>query len=105
MVRPEPASHRPWRWPWRWHPGQDSGQRRPDCIGGIAMRRRALPGHILAVALAARTARAAVPAEAASLAPLLQPMLARFGLPALAAAAVQDGRIIAAGSVGTRRWG
>lgn len=35
----------------------------------------------------------------------LQPYLATYGLPALAAAVVQDGRIIAAGAVGTRRAG
>jgi CubicO group peptidase (beta-lactamase class C family) len=69
------------------------------------MHRRALLGQLALGALAAPTGRAAVPLEAASLAPLLQPMLGRFGLPALAAAVVQDGRIIAAGAAGTRRWG
>lgn len=34
---------------------------------------------------------------------VLQPYLARYGLPALAAAVVRDGRIVAAGAVGTRR--
>src|SRR4051794_24772330 len=69
------------------------------------MRRRTLLGQAALTALVLPAARAAVPAEAASLAPLLQPLLAEHGLPALAAAAVQDGRIIAAGAVGTRRWG
>lgn len=40
-----------------------------------------------------------------SLDELLTPYLARYDLPALAAAAVQDGNIIAAGAVGTRRVG
>ena len=35
----------------------------------------------------------------------LTPYLARHGLPALAAAVVQDGRVVAAGAVGTRRAG
>lgn len=69
------------------------------------MRRRTLLGQAALTVLAARTGGAAVPAEAASLGPLLQPMLARYRLPALAAAVVQEGRIIAAGAVGTRRWG
>ena len=69
------------------------------------MHRRALPGWAAMSVLAARTAWAATPPDAASLAPSLQPMLARYGLPALAAAVVQDGRVIAAGAVGTRRWG
>ncbi|MFC7476885.1 serine hydrolase domain-containing protein [Dankookia sp. GCM10030260] len=68
------------------------------------MRRRMLLGQAITICLAARTARAAPP-DAASLAPLLHPMLGQHGLPALAAAAVQNGRIIAAGAVGTRRWG
>lgn len=69
------------------------------------MRRRTLPGQAALIALATRRGDAALPAGATSLAPLLQPLLAEHGLPALAAAAVQDGRIIAAGAVGTRRWG
>lgn len=69
------------------------------------MRRRALLGQAMVITLAARHGSAAIPAGAASLAPLLQPLLAEHGLPALAAAAVQDGRIVAAGAVGTRRWG
>src|SRR5262249_4852896 len=36
---------------------------------------------------------------------LLRPALARYGLPAVAAAVVQDGRVVAAGAVGTRRAG
>jgi CubicO group peptidase (beta-lactamase class C family) len=47
-------------------------------------------------------------AGAASYAPLdqnLEPYLARYGLPALAAAVARDGRVIAAGAVGTRRTG
>ena len=69
------------------------------------MRRRALLGQAALSVLAAHTAWTAVPPGTASLAPLLLPLLAEHGLPALAAAAVQDGRIVAAGAVGTRRWG
>ncbi|HPB29161.1 MAG: beta-lactamase family protein [Acidobacteria bacterium] len=36
---------------------------------------------------------------------LLQPYLAAYEIPALAAAVVQDGQVIAVGAVGTRRWG
>lgn len=36
---------------------------------------------------------------------LLEPFLTRYELPALAAAVVKDGRIVAAGAVGTRRFG
>ena len=41
----------------------------------------------------------------ATLDPVLQPYLAKYGLPALAAAVVLKGRITAAGAVGTRRAG
>jgi hypothetical protein len=54
------------------------------------MRRRTLLGQAALAAFAASAARAAAPAGAVSLAPLLQPLLAEHGLPALAAAAVQD---------------
>ena len=40
-----------------------------------------------------------------SLNELLTPYLARYHLPALAAAVVQDGKVIASGAVGTRRAG
>ncbi|MBP7867069.1 MAG: beta-lactamase family protein [Acidobacteria bacterium] len=46
----------------------------------------------------------AAPAQA-SLDPVLKPYLAKYEIPALAAAVVKDGRIVAAGAVGTRRWG
>jgi CubicO group peptidase (beta-lactamase class C family) len=70
-------------------------------------------GLITAAALAAagtgpvlpsrgQTARAA---SAISLDEVLQPYLARYTLPALAAAVVRDGEIVAAGAVGTRRAG
>ena len=46
------------------------------------------------------------PADAqTSLNELLTPYLARYHLPALAAAVVQDGKVIASGAVGTRRAG
>ena len=47
----------------------------------------------------------AVAAAPLSLDATLEPYLARYQLPALAAAVVRDGRIVAAGAVGTRRIG
>jgi CubicO group peptidase (beta-lactamase class C family) len=44
-------------------------------------------------------------AEARSLDQTLSPYLSEFGLPALAAAVFKDGNIVAAGAVGTRRFG
>ena len=38
-----------------------------------------------------------------SLDPILQPYLARYDLPAIAAAVVRDGEIVASGAIGTRR--
>lgn len=68
------------------------------------MRRRKL---IAAAALApcAQPAQPAQPGDAAPLADLLHPFLARHALPALAAAVVRDGHIIALGAIGTRRVG
>ncbi len=40
-----------------------------------------------------------------SLDPMLRPYLVRYGLPAIAAAAVRSGKVISAGAVGTRRVG
>jgi CubicO group peptidase (beta-lactamase class C family) len=51
-----------------------------------------------------RAAARTVP-RGASLDATLRPYLARFGLPALGAAVVQGGRIVASGAVGTRRAG
>ncbi|MGH7291447.1 MAG: serine hydrolase domain-containing protein, partial [Myxococcota bacterium] len=56
---------------------------------------------IAAVVLACTTAHA----EPRSLDTTLEPYLARYALPALAAAVVRDGEVIAAGAVGTRRIG
>lgn len=53
----------------------------------------------------AMAAHAASRARGASLDAMLQPYLARYGLPALAAAIAKDGRIIASGAVGLRRAG
>lgn len=50
-------------------------------------------------------ARAAAAPDAVPLDPVLQPLLAQYGLPALAAAVVRGGAIVAAGAVGTRRAG
>lgn len=73
------------------------------------MRRRNLIatgfGMTVAATVVARTAEALTEAQGDSLATSLLPFLARYGLPALAAAVVQDGRIIARGAVGTRRIG
>ncbi len=66
-------------------------------------RRTLLTAAALAPAARAVAAQA-VPAQA-TLDPTLLPYLARYGLPAVAAAVVQGGRIIAAGAVGTRRAG
>src|SRR5438067_1025534 len=58
-----------------------------------------------AVLLAAGESRAAEARRDASLDPVLQPYLGKYGLPALAAAVVLKGRITAAGAVGARRAG
>lgn len=57
-------------------------------------------GIVLTLAVAGGVA----PAQE-SLNPLLHPYLAAYEIPALAAAVVQDGQMIAVGAVGTRRWG
>jgi CubicO group peptidase (beta-lactamase class C family) len=59
-------------------------------------------GAAMAALLACGAAHAAT---YASLDSTLDPYLARYDLPALAAAVVRDGRVIAAGAVGTRRVG
>src|SRR5262245_41637300 len=68
-----------------------------------------MPDRRLAARLALVTAMlccAAGPAAAqAKLDEVLRPYLARYELPAVAAAVVQDGQIVAAGAVGTRRAG
>ncbi len=48
---------------------------------------------------------AATPKPPQTLNPMLEPYLARYGLPALGAAVVRNGEIIAAGAVGTRKAG
>ena len=73
------------------------------------MRRRDLMVTGLGVTLAGAAAATAEPPEVGStgtsLDPTLRPYLARFHLPAVAAAVVQGGRIVASGAVGTRRAG
>jgi CubicO group peptidase (beta-lactamase class C family) len=60
--------------------------------------------HVATLALA--VIAVAGPAHAAgSLNETLRPYLRRYGLPALAAATVERGRVLAAGAVGTRRAG
>lgn len=63
--------------------------------------RAAILSMIAAAVLACAPARA----EPLSLDATLEPYLARYALPALAAAIVRDGEVIAAGAVGTRRIG
>lgn len=46
-----------------------------------------------------------IAAAQTSLNPLLTPYLSRYDLPAVAAAAIKDGKILSAGAVGTRRAG
>ena len=62
---------------------------------------------LVAVAVAAvpQQGSAAAPPDAVSLDAMLRPYLAQHNLPALAAAAVVNGQIVAAGAVGTRRAG
>lgn len=73
------------------------------------MRRRNLLATGFGVTLAGAAGATAEPPEAgakgASLDATLRPYLARFHLPAAAAAVVQDGKIVASGAVGTRRAG
>ncbi len=71
------------------------------------MRRRELLTTPAAVALAASSAPppASATARHSVLDWWLRPYLAQFGLPALAAAVVKQGRIVAAGAFGTRRFG
>jgi CubicO group peptidase (beta-lactamase class C family) len=59
----------------------------------------------LVVVLAAVCASRVALAAPASLDDVLRPYLDRYGLPALAAAVVRDGKVVAAGAVGTRRLG
>ncbi|MGG5821739.1 serine hydrolase domain-containing protein [Falsiroseomonas sp. HW251] len=71
------------------------------------MRRRgmlAAPAALIAAAPASAQQLVQGPL-AAPLEPLLEPIRAAHGLPALAAAVVRDGRIVAAGATGTRRAG
>jgi len=76
-----------------------------------AMRTSALLLAALSLAVAAcapkNPPRAAAPVAKtpASLDPILQPYLAKYRLPALAAAIVQNGELVAVGAVGTRRAG
>src|SRR5215212_8202543 len=60
---------------------------------------------LLCAALLTSAGYAQSPDRGASLDSVLQPYLARYDLPALAAAVVKNGEIIASGAVGTRRIG
>jgi CubicO group peptidase (beta-lactamase class C family) len=75
-----------------------------------SMFRKGLTATAVLVALLAMpidTPSAQTPRRAvgASLNPILDPIRARFELPALAAAVVKNGKIVASGAVGTRRAG
>jgi CubicO group peptidase (beta-lactamase class C family) len=70
----------------------------------LAMQRRTAMVGAGAAMLAGTLPVAAQPAPA-SLDATLRPYLARFGLPAVAGAVVLQGRVVAAGAVGTRRAG
>ncbi len=59
-------------------------------------------GAAMAALLVCGAAQAGTPA---SLDATLEPYLARYGLPAVAAAVVRDGVVVAAGAIGTRRAG
>ena len=60
---------------------------------------------LLGTAILTSAGYAQDPRRGASLDPILQPYLARYDLPALAAAVVKNGEIIASGAVGMRRAG
>jgi CubicO group peptidase (beta-lactamase class C family) len=60
---------------------------------------------LLAMPIDAPSAQTPRRAVGASLNPVLDPIRARFELPALAAAVVKNGKIVASGAVGTRRAG
>jgi CubicO group peptidase (beta-lactamase class C family) len=60
---------------------------------------------ILVAGAVSSRAEAADPRPGTPLDPVLQPYLAKYGLPALAAAVVLNGQITAAGAVGMRRAG
>jgi len=63
------------------------------------------PLWLLCAAVLTSAGYAQSPSRGASLDSVLQPYLARYDLPALAAAVVKNGQIIASGAVGTRRIG
>src|SRR3954470_22852546 len=60
---------------------------------------------LLGTAILTSTGYAQDPRRGASLDPILQPYLERYDLPALAAAIIKNGEVIASGAVGTRRAG
>jgi CubicO group peptidase (beta-lactamase class C family) len=60
---------------------------------------------LLALPVDATWAQPVRPAPGASVDSILEPIRARFELPALTAAVVRDGKIVASGAVGTRRAG
>jgi CubicO group peptidase (beta-lactamase class C family) len=69
------------------------------CLIGITL----LAGAIVSARHA--TAQTAASDTGAPLAETLQPYLARFGLPAVGAVVLHDGKVVASGAIGTRRVG
>jgi CubicO group peptidase (beta-lactamase class C family) len=69
------------------------------------MRIRIVSCALLPLALALLVGRAAGAEEPFSLAPMLEPYLAQYDLPALGGAVVKSGEIVAIGAAGTRRAG
>ncbi|MGE0417935.1 MAG: serine hydrolase domain-containing protein [Acetobacteraceae bacterium] len=82
-------------------------QRRLILGASVSAPMAAALGTAAAASLLAANSKpaAAQTSNRASLDDLLRPYLAQYGLPALAAAVVQRGTIVAAGAVGTRRAG
>jgi CubicO group peptidase (beta-lactamase class C family) len=69
------------------------------------MSRPCFPFHLMILALAACLGLVGPAGAQVSLNEILTPYLERYHLPALAAAVVQDGKVVASGAVGTRRAG
>ncbi len=69
------------------------------------MSRPRFPFHLMILVLAACLGLVGPAGAQTSLNELLTPYLGRYHLPALAAAVVQDGKVVASGAVGTRRAG
>src|SRR5918998_2886816 len=82
----------------------DAGHHRSNTRQKKPMLRKVLLGLLLLLSMAS-DGSAQSRSQDASLDSILQPYLGRYGLPALAAAVVKNGEVIASGAVGTRRAG